>query len=90
MYRTVEWAVPADPSILEELDAYPRWQTPKSLSLNTDFSRQWVGQRCRVYVEYGLAVRHEEASAYRITDFGRAVVADEIEYEVVSKLPEER
>ncbi len=79
MYREVSWAVPADPYILEELSAYEGWQTVKNISINTDFSRQWISQRCPVYVEHGLAERHETEPAYRITERGKKVVAGEIE-----------
>jgi len=42
MYREVEWAVPADPYILEELSKYEGWHTAKNLEINTKFGRQWV------------------------------------------------
>jgi hypothetical protein len=38
MYPAIEWAVPADPHILDELARYDGWHTPKNLELNTDFS----------------------------------------------------
>jgi hypothetical protein len=38
MYREVEWAVPADPYILEELSKYEGWHTAKNLEINTKFS----------------------------------------------------
>ena len=79
MYREISWAVPADPYILERLSAYRGWQTAKNLSINMDFSRQWISQRCPVYVEHGLAERHETEPAYRITERGKKVVAGEIE-----------
>lgn len=75
MYPEVDWAVPADPYILGELAKYDGWHTPKNLELNTSFSRQWISQRCPVYVEYGLAERHETDPAYRITALGADVVA---------------
>ncbi|MEZ3162284.1 MULTISPECIES: hypothetical protein [Halorubrum] len=78
MYREISWAVPADPYILEELSSYDGWQTAKNLSINTGFSHQWTGQRCKVFVEHGLAKRHETEPAYRITERGKKVVAGEI------------
>jgi len=60
MYREVNWAVPADPYILEELGEYDGWHTAKNLEINTDFSRQWISQRCPVFVDHELAERHEE------------------------------
>jgi ribosomal protein S16 len=58
MYREVNWAVPADPYILEELGEYDGWHTAKNLEINTDFSRQWISQRCPVFVDHELAERH--------------------------------
>lgn len=79
MYPDVNWAVPADSHILAELAAYDGWQTPKNLEINTEFSRQWIGQRCRTYVAHGLAERHDDDPAYRITDLGQQVVNREID-----------
>jgi len=81
MYREVNWAVPADPYILEELGKYEGWHTAKNLEINTEFSRQWISQRCPVFVEYELAERHDEEPAYRITEFGEQVLAGDVEYE---------
>lgn len=77
MYRKFNWAVPADPYILTELRAYSGWQTPKNLELNTNFSRQWIAQRCPVLVEHGLVERHQDSPAYRITEHGRELLAEE-------------
>lgn len=81
MYREVNWAVPADQYILEELGKYERWQTAKNLEINTDFSRQWTSKRCSVYVEHGLAERHTNEPAFRITNLGNQVLEDNVEYE---------
>ena len=67
MYREVNWAVPADPYILEELGKYEGWHTAKNLEINTDFSRQWISQRCPIFVDHNLAERHDEDPAYQIT-----------------------
>lgn len=80
MYREINWAVPADPYILKELNKYEGWHTAKNLEINTDFSRQWISQRCPVFVENELAERHEEEPAYRITEFGQQVLAGDVEY----------
>ena len=85
MYREVNWAVPADPYIFEELGKYQGWQTAKNLEINTDFSRQWISQRCPVFVENGLAERHDEEPAYRITAFGKQVLAGDIEYQELNE-----
>jgi len=81
MYREVSWAVPADPYILEELGEYDGWHTAKNLEINTDFSRQWISQRCPVFVDHELAERHEEEPAYRLTEFGQQILNSEAEYD---------
>ncbi|WP_233565466.1 hypothetical protein [Halorubrum sp. Atlit-26R] len=81
MYREVNWAVPADPYILEELGEYDGWHTAKNLEINTDFSRQWISQRCPVFVDHELAERHEDEPAYRLTEFGEKILNGEAEYE---------
>jgi hypothetical protein len=85
MYREVNWAVPADPYILEELGEYDSWHTAKNLEINTDFSRQWISQRCPVFVDHELAERHEEEPAYRLTEFGEQILNGEAEYEELNE-----
>ena len=85
MYREVKWAVPADPYILEELGEYAGWHTAKNLEINTDFSRQWISQRCQVFVDHELAERHKEEPAYRITTFGEQILNGEAEYEELNE-----
>jgi len=85
MYREVNWAVPADPYILEELGEYDGWHTAKNLEINTDFSRQWISQRCPVFVDHELAERHEEEPAYRLTEFGEQILNGEAEYEELNE-----
>jgi len=88
MYREINWAVPADPYILEGLGEYDGWHTAKTLEINTDFSRQWISQRCSVYVKHGLAERHTEEPAFRITDLGRRVLDGDVAYEDLNEIGE--
>lgn len=85
LYPEVEWAVPVDQHILRELDTYG-WQSPKTLALNLPFSRQWIADRTRVLADYGLLERHEETVAYRITKYGREVVAGNVTADELNKL----
>lgn len=78
MYREVDWAVPADPYILEELGKYDGWHTAKNLEINTEFSRQWISQRCPIFVNQNLAERHDEEPAYRITEFGTRFLSGDV------------
>jgi len=88
MYREVNWAVPADPYILEE-HRRVRWLAHgKNLEINTDFSRQWISQRCPVFVDHELAERHEEEPAYRLTEFGEQILNGEAEYEELNETNE--
>ena len=80
MYPEVNWSVPADPYILEEFGKYGGWHTAKNLEINTDFSRQWISQRCPVFVDNDLLERHEEEPAYRITELGKQVLAGDVAY----------
>jgi len=45
------------------------------------FSRQWVSQRCPVYVDHNLAERHPEEPAYRITELGHRALDDDTDLE---------
>ena len=83
MYRVVEWAVQADPYILEELAKYDGWHTAKNLEINTEFSRQWISQRCPVYVDHDLAERHPEEPAFRITELGSRAVDEDSDIETL-------
>ncbi len=85
MYREVDWAVPADPYILEELGKYEGWHTAKNLEINTEFSRQWISQRCPVFVDHDLAERHDEEPAYKITDYGREVLNGQVSYDELTR-----
>ena len=84
MYREVNWAVPADPYILEELGKYEGWHTAKNLEIYTDFSRQWISQRCPIFVDHDIAERHNEDPAYRITELSEQILAGDVEYEELS------
>jgi len=60
----------------------------KNLEINTDFSRQWISQRCPVFVDHELAERHEEEPAYRLTEFGEQILNGEAEYEELNETNE--
>ena len=79
MYRKVGWMKPSDQPILQELDQYEGWQTPKGLSLNVPYSYNWVGQRLREMVNHGLVEKHDEEAAYRVTDMGRSFLAGDLD-----------
>ncbi|WP_225335937.1 hypothetical protein [Halomicrobium urmianum] len=77
--------MPADPYILEELGKYEGWHTAKNLEINTEFSRQWISQRCPVFVDHDLAERHDEDPAYKITDYGKEVLNGQVSYDELTR-----
>lgn len=79
MYREVEWMKPSDQPILQEMNKYGGWHTPKNLSLNLPFTGNWIGQRCRVLVTHELVERHPEDPGYRITEKGRKFLAGDLD-----------
>ncbi|MDF9748407.1 hypothetical protein [Natrinema salsiterrestre] len=91
MHRQVSWMVAADALILEFLYSTrdrrgrPAIQTPRTIHLNTGYSRQHASGRCKVLVEYGLVEQTGEGE-YRLTDFGEQVMADEIPLEELDEL----
>lgn len=81
MYREVGWMKPSDQPILQEMNRYDGWQTPKGVSLNVPYTYNWVGQRLRILVEHGLVEKHHEEAGYRITDLGRAFLRGDLDAE---------
>lgn len=79
MYREVEWLKPSDYPILQEMEKYDGWHTPKSLSLNLPNTRNWLGQRCRELAAHQLVERHESEPGYRITEKGKAFLAGDLD-----------
>lgn len=78
MHREVDWLRPSDRRILVEIRDYGGWIKPATLGLNLPYTQRHVASRCRTLAEHDLLERHEEAAAYRLTDFGRAFLDDEL------------
>lgn len=84
MRKSAEWMVLADDRILEYLRENESG-TPKEMEDSglVRFSSQYIGQRCKKLVDYGLA-RHLGNGVYIITDKGENYLdgkldADELE-----------
>ncbi|UTF54757.1 hypothetical protein [Natronosalvus rutilus] len=74
MSDDVEWMDPSDRPILVELAAHLGWVTTESLALNLPYSAAHVTNRCRTFETHGLAVAHDEATAYRSSKLGRRLL----------------
>ncbi|WP_226043443.1 hypothetical protein [Natrinema sp. DC36] len=91
MHRQVSWMVAADALILEFLYSArdrrgrPSIQTPRTINLNTGYSRQHASGRCKVLVEYGLVEQTGEGE-YRLTEFGERVMNDDVPLEELDEL----
>jgi len=79
MHRRVEWLKPSDRVIVSELSEYGGWMKPSTLALNIAYTRHHIARRCQDLAEHGLLERHEDTAAYRVTDFGRAFLNDDLE-----------
>lgn len=79
MHREVDWLRPSDRPIMVNLNSYGGWMTPSSIYLNIPYTQQHVQERCRVLHSYGLLEKYENQTvAYRLSDFGRRFLSDEI------------
>ena len=86
MHRHVDWMVPADVSILEFLHSArtargdPAILTPKTMHLNTGYSREHCSARSGVLVNHGLVEKlgHGE---YRLTDRGEQLLEGDLDPE---------
>ena len=79
MHAEVDWLKPSDRPILHEISKYDGWHTPKNVSINTPYTNNWTGQRCRMMANHGLLEKHPDQPGYRITDLGRAFLAGELQ-----------
>lgn len=79
MYKEVDWLRPSDYPLLQEMAKYDAWHTPKNLSINTEYTNNWTGQRCRLYVKYGLAEKHPDDPGYRISEKGRSFLMGDVD-----------
>lgn len=86
MHRRVEWMTPADVSVLNYLYASRTVrdqfsvQTPKTVAVNTGYSRKTTSARCQVLADHGL-VDQLERGEYRLSEYGRKVLENEIALE---------
>ena len=89
--RHVSWMVPADVAILQYLthsrtvNGEPSVQTPKTVAVNTGYSRKHASNRAQVLADHGLVekVNHGE---YRLTGLGERAINHEVAYDELEKL----
>ncbi|GAA1280263.1 MULTISPECIES: hypothetical protein [Actinomycetes] len=86
VHRHVSWMVPADVVFLQFLYSArtargePSIQTPKTMGLNTGYSREHASTRAKVLVEHDL-VEQLGVGEYRLTEFGERVLDQEVPLE---------
>ena len=79
MRPRVEWITRADDYILELLESTDMALTPRVLAFNLDYSRRYIGDRCRLLLEADLVQKvGEKQGFYRISDKGRAYLRGEL------------
>ena len=78
MRPRVDWMTRADDYILEFLGEHDIVSTPKVISANVDYSRQYVNRRIRLLAEHGL-VETSGDGLYNITERGRQYLAGKLE-----------
>ena len=91
--RHVSWMVPADVAILQYLthsrtvNGNPSIQTPKTIAVNTGYSRKHASNRAQVLADHGLVekVSHGE---YRLSDLGERAIKHEVPYEELEDVDE--
>lgn len=76
----VSWMTQGDDRILETLETSGLILSPRVLSANTDYTRNYINKRLRKLRENDLVERVDEG-LYRITDRGRAYLAGELDAE---------
>lgn len=81
MHRRVNWLKPSDRPILAEIESYGGWMKPATLALNLPYTRGHIARRCGELADNNLLERHDETAAYRLTDFGRQFLEDNLDAE---------
>ncbi|AXR77187.1 MarR family transcriptional regulator [Natrarchaeobaculum sulfurireducens] len=78
MVERVPWMKPVDYEILLFLDDHDIQISPKVLSANIDYDRQYVSKRCGVLTDVDL-LESDGSGLYQLTDTGRAYLAGNLE-----------
>lgn len=78
MVERVEWMSPIDYEILLFFEEHDIRVSPKVLSANIDYDRQYTSKRCRRLMEAGI-LEKDESSLYSLTKNGRAFLTGELE-----------
>jgi predicted transcriptional regulator len=78
MRPRVEWMTSADNRILEFLRDKEIVASPRVISVNIDYDRQYVSKRLRILAQNDL-VDNIDTGLYQITDRGRLYLDGELE-----------
>jgi len=81
MRYSARWMTICDERILERLSEVET-DTPKGMADSGDvrFSRQYIGERCRMLTDYGM-LQHLGNGVYRITEVGEQYLEGEVDAE---------
>ena len=81
MRYSARWMTICDERILERLSEVET-DTPKGMADSGDvrFSRQYIGERCRMLTTYGM-LQHLGNGVYRITETGEQYLEGEVDAE---------
>ncbi|ELY45595.1 MarR family transcriptional regulator [Natronorubrum sulfidifaciens] len=78
MVERVPWMAPVDYEIMLFFDDHPILVSPKVLSVNIEYDRQYVSRRCSALVDAGL-LDSVDTGLYQLTDTGRAYLEGELD-----------
>ncbi|SEP25286.1 hypothetical protein SAMN04487948_12716 [Halogranum amylolyticum] len=84
MVERVSWMSPIDYEILLFFETHDILVSPKVLSVNIGYDRQYTSKRCRVLMDAGI-LEKDESELYGLSDSGRAFLAGELDAEVLER-----
>lgn len=91
MHPRVSWMTAGDAIFLEFLycSRLSRGgfseQTPRTIAVNTGYSRQYASSRCGVLSDKGL-VEHTDHGLYRLSELGRRAIENELSIREMNEL----
>jgi len=78
MVERVSWFSPIDYEILMFFEEHDILASPKVISTNIDYDRQYTSKRCRELLKEGI-LQKDDSGLYELTAFGRSFLAGEID-----------
>lgn len=78
MVERIPWFSPIDYEILLFFDDHDIYATPKVISANIDYDRQYTSKRCRRLEDAGL-LRKVDSGLYELSEKGRSYLAGDLD-----------